>query len=169
MERLSEISITELQQTLDTVDRKKPAQRLIAAIAYKNGVSQTELAEWFDVQRRTIYGWFKRLEDEPLPEAIYEDHRTGRPRKLSDSQQTQLREILHESPDAVGYDGATWTPALVQQYLQREFDVAYSRPSCRRLMKEAGLRYRQSDQLATDRSTDETQSETDRTGRWIAE
>jgi len=25
-----------------------------------NGVTQTELAEWYDVQRRTIYSWFKR-------------------------------------------------------------------------------------------------------------
>jgi transposase len=53
---------------------KKPTQRLLAAIAYKNGVSQTELAKWYDVQRRTIYSWLKRLDtDEPLEQAVSND------------------------------------------------------------------------------------------------
>jgi transposase len=71
MNRLNEISVEELQDALDNVDEKKPTQRLLAAIAYKNGVSQTELAEWYDVQRRTIYGWLKRLDtDESLEQAV---------------------------------------------------------------------------------------------------
>ncbi|SEP14334.1 Helix-turn-helix domain-containing protein [Halorientalis persicus] len=62
MNHLDEIVVEELQDALDNVDGKKPTQRLLAAIAYKNGVSQTELAEWYDVQRRTIYNWLKRLD-----------------------------------------------------------------------------------------------------------
>jgi chromosome segregation and condensation protein ScpB len=42
---LNRISVEELQDALDNVDGKKPTQRLLAAIAYKNGVTQTELAE----------------------------------------------------------------------------------------------------------------------------
>ena len=42
-------SWTELQQALATADGKKPTQRLITAIAYKHGVTQTELAEWYGV------------------------------------------------------------------------------------------------------------------------
>ena len=44
MEHLEEISIEDLQQALDEVEGKQPTQRLLAAIAYKNGVTQTELA-----------------------------------------------------------------------------------------------------------------------------
>jgi len=54
MNHFDETFIKELQDSLDDVDGKKPTQRLLAAIAYKNGVTQTELAEWYDVQRRTI-------------------------------------------------------------------------------------------------------------------
>ena len=61
MNHLDEISVEELQDALDNVDGNKPTQRLLAAIAYKNGVTQTELAEWYDVQRRTIYSGLKRL------------------------------------------------------------------------------------------------------------
>lgn len=47
MDHLDEISVEDLQRALDKVDGKKPTQRLMVAIAYKNGVSQTELAEWY--------------------------------------------------------------------------------------------------------------------------
>ncbi len=43
MDHLGEISVEELQDALNNVDGKKPTQRLLAAIAYKNGFTQTEL------------------------------------------------------------------------------------------------------------------------------
>ncbi|SEP24808.1 Helix-turn-helix domain-containing protein [Halogranum amylolyticum] len=61
MDHLDKISVEKLQLTLDEVEGKKPTQRLTAAIAYKNGVTQTELAEWYGVQRRTIHTWLKRV------------------------------------------------------------------------------------------------------------
>ncbi|MFC6723546.1 helix-turn-helix domain-containing protein, partial [Halobium palmae] len=57
MDHLDEISVEELQRALNEVEGNKPTQRLTAAIAYKNGVTQTELSEWYGVQRRTIYSW----------------------------------------------------------------------------------------------------------------
>ena len=82
---LDENSVEELRDVLDNVDGKKPTQRLLAAIAYKNDVTQTELAEWYDVQRRTIYSWLKRLDtDESLEQAVTDDIRTGRKRKMSE-------------------------------------------------------------------------------------
>lgn len=101
MGHLDEITIEELQQALDEVEQKKPTQRLLAAIAYKNGVTQTELAEWYGVQRRTIYSWLKRLESEPLEQAAVDTYRSGRPRKLTADQQRELnsaRWIAHAQP-----------------------------------------------------------------------
>ena len=62
MDHLDDISVKELQDALDNVEGKEPTERLLAAIAYKNGVAQAELAEWYDVQRRTIYNWLKRFD-----------------------------------------------------------------------------------------------------------
>lgn len=170
MDHLEEISVEDLQQALDRVERKKPAQRLLAAIAYKNGVSQTELAEWYGVQRRTIYSWLKRLEDEPLKKAVRDAHRSGRPRKLSDEQQTQFERTVQKPPTEAGYDASRWTPALAQQYLVDHFGVEYSQPSCRRLMKEAGLSYQKPRRTATEKvaeSHEEFEEEPRQTGgRW---
>jgi transposase len=142
MGRLENVSVDELRRALDKAEESKPTQRLLAAIAYKHGVSQTELAEWHGVQRRTIYSWFRRLEAEPLPEAVTDDPRPGRPRKLADPQLAALRETLHEPPTAAGYEEANWSPGLLQRHLREAFDAEYSVPSCRRLLNELGLEYR---------------------------
>jgi transposase len=139
---LDELSVEELQDALDNVDGTKPAQRLLAAIAYKNGVTQTELAEWYDVQRRTIHSWLTRLDtDESIEQAIRDNKRTGRKRKLSEEQQEEFEAAVHDPPEEVGIDAPAWTPALVQQFLEESYGVEYSIPSCRRLLKEAGLSY----------------------------
>jgi transposase len=142
MDHLDEISVEELQDALDNVEGNKPTQRLLAAIAYKNGVTQSELAEWHDTGRRTIYSWLMRLDtDEPLEQAVSDAHRSGRKRKLSESQQKEFEQTVHQPPEEVGIDAPAWTPALVQEFLEDSYDVEYSYPSCRRLLKEAGLSY----------------------------
>jgi len=153
---LDETSVKELQDALDNVDGKKPTQRLLAAIAYKNGVSQTELAEWYDVQRRTIYSWLKRLDtDESLEQAVSDAKRTGRKRKLSETQQEEFEETVHDPPSEVGIDAPAWTPALAQDYLDETYGVEYSIPSCRRLLKEAGLSYQKPRRSAAEADQDE--------------
>jgi transposase len=140
MEHLDDVAVEELQQALDEVDGKKPTKRLVAAIAYKNGISQTELADWYGVGRRTIYGWLKRFEDRPLAAAATDASRPGRPRKLTGDQQNELETMLQEPPVEHGRDATAWTPGLLQQVVEDRFGVTYSQSSCRRLLKEAGVR-----------------------------
>jgi len=168
MEHLEDISVEELQDALDNVDGNKPTQRLLAAIAYKNGVTQTELAEWYGTGRRTIYNWLTRLDtDEPLEEAVTDDPRSGRNRKMSGSQQEDFERTVHQSPQEVGIDAPAWTPAIVQQYLEDAYDVEYSIPSCRRLLKEAGLKFQKPHRSEP---TDESEGAEDSNrsgGRWL--
>jgi len=153
---LDEISVEDLQDALDNVDGKQPTQRLLAAIAYKNGVTQTELAEWYDVQRKTIYNWLKRLDTaESLEQAVSDDKRTGRNRKLSEPQQEEFEAAVHDSPEEVGIDAPAWTPALAQEFLEDTYGVEYSIPSCRRLLKEAGLTYQKPRRTAAESDEDE--------------
>ncbi len=159
MDHLDEISVEELQNALANVEESKPTQRLLAAIAYKNGITQTELAEWYGIQRRTIYSWLKRLDtDEPLEQAVTDAQRPGRKRKLSEKEQQEFKETVHEPPVEVGFDASAWTPALVQQYLDERYDVEYSVPSCRRLLNEAGLSYQKPRRPAAESNADEQES-----------
>lgn len=148
MDHLSETTIADLQHALDTTDQKTPAMRLIAAIAYKNGITQSELADWFDVERKTIYNWLTRLEERDLETAIRDAERPGRPRKLDETQRREFETMLHNPPQDAEYDVPAWSTDRVQRLLREQFDVDYSRPSCRRLMSEAGLRYYTPDEAA---------------------
>jgi transposase len=145
MNHLDEISTAELHDVLNSVEEKKPTQRLLASIAYKNGVSQTELAKWFNTSRRTIYNWLMRFDtNEPLSEVVSDAHRSGRNRKLSEDELKEFRETVHRSPRDAGYDEPAWTTTLVRHHLEETYHVEYSIPSCRRLLKEAGLSYQKS-------------------------
>jgi transposase len=143
----------------------------LAAIAYKNGVTQTELAEWYGTGRRTIYSRLTRLDtDEALEHAVTDDKRTGRKRKLSEDQQQKFKETVHEPPEEVGIDAPAWTPALVQDFLEDTYGVEYSYPSCRRLLNEAGLSYqkpRRSTAEADESDREEFHDELKKSGgRW---
>ena len=167
MAHLDGISLADLQAALDEVEGKKPTKRLIAAIAYKRGVSQTELAGWFGVQRKTIYSWLTRLDEEPLAQAVLDADRPGRPRKLAETERERLTDALGQPPREVGCDRETWTPALVREFVRETFDVEYSLPSCRRLMKEAGLRYCTGEGAQSGVDRDGTDSDGEGSGRWL--
>ncbi len=137
MGHLEDVSVSDLQRALERVEGKKPTQRLITAIAYKHGVTQTELAAWYGVQRRTIYNWLTRFDDRPIEAAVYDDERPGRPRKLTPGQQDALYATLGDPPTAAGLDETVWTADLVRRYVEERFGVTYSRSSCRRLLNEA--------------------------------
>ena len=159
MDHLDEISVEELHDALDNVEGRKPTQRLLAAIAYKNGVTQTELAEWHNTGRRTIYSWLKRLDtDESLEQAVTDAHRSGRKRKLSEKEQQEFEETVHRSPEEVGFDAPAWTPALVQEHLAETYDVEYSIPSCRRLLKEAGLSFQKPRRTAAESDAEDQET-----------
>ena len=103
MDHLDEISVEELHDALDNVEGKKPTQRLLAAIAYKHGVTQTELAEWHGTGRRTIHSWLKRLDtDEPLEQAVTDAHRSGRKRKLSEKSNKSSKRLSTNLPKKLG-------------------------------------------------------------------
>ena len=46
MSHLETVSIDELQSALNHVDDVESTKRLMVAIAYKQGITKTDLAEW---------------------------------------------------------------------------------------------------------------------------
>ena len=136
MDTLDAVSDDDLRDALDVVEEKTPALRLLAAIAYRNGVTQQELAAWLGVERKTIYNWFTRIDPENVPESVRDEPRPGRPRKLDPAQQEALARALEDPPTEVGFDENRWTAPVLRDYVQETFDVEYSLPSCRRLLAE---------------------------------
>ena len=55
MVRLENVSLDKLRSALDNVESKKPTQRLMIAILYKQGHSVPTIAEWYEMRENTIY------------------------------------------------------------------------------------------------------------------
>jgi len=132
------VSAAALRDALKDVEDVKATKRLMVAIAYERGVSQTELAEWYGLSRKTVYNWLRRVEGNPLPEAVSDNGRSGRPPKLDSEQRAEVRGILEGSPDIVGYDADEWSIPLVRRLVDDRFGVTYSRTSAHRLLSNNG-------------------------------
>ena len=94
----SDVAIEDLREPLEPVDGKTPAKRLIVAIAYKHGVRQSEIAEWFDIERETIYNWVTRHDKEDLASVVPDEQRPGRPEALGRTP----RRVSRSAPRAAG-------------------------------------------------------------------
>lgn len=145
MARLEQVSADELREYLDDVTEKRPALRLVVGINYKEGVSQSALADWYAISRTTVHNWLNRLErlaDEPFEDVIYDAERPGRPAQLSPKQWDEIISILTNSPEDVGFDAPHWSPPFVQLLIQEKFDVEYSCRHVRELLNHAGFTWK---------------------------
>lgn len=137
MNYLDHLSAGDLRTALEQVDAKTPALRLIVALNYKHGLTQTEIATQYGLARKTVYNWLSRFETRSLEDAIFDDERPGRPPELSVEERREVLEMLRKSPATFGYNADSWTPRLVQQLVADRFDVVYSHSHIRRLMRDA--------------------------------
>jgi transposase len=136
MNKLDEVDAEALRRTLDEATDAKAAKRLMVGLAYKQGVRVETLAEWYGIPRSTVYSWLDRFEERPIDEAIEDEHRPGRPPKLAPGQRADLERTLRRAPGAFGFEGSSWTPALLQEYVEQRFGVEYSLGHARRLLRE---------------------------------
>lgn len=132
---LDHIPIADLQTALADTDSATPTLRLVVALNYKHGLTQTEIAEQYGLARKTVYNWLSRIATQPLTEAIYDENRPGRPSRLSAVDRRRLRRLLRERPAKLGIDADTWTTEATQALIRDAFGVEYSLGHVRRLLR----------------------------------
>ncbi|MFC7078972.1 helix-turn-helix domain-containing protein [Halorussus caseinilyticus] len=137
MDKLDGVPLSALQDHLDAAESAKATKRLMVAIAYKDGVSVSELSERYGVPESTLYYWLDRIADKPLSDAVQDDERPGRPSELDDTDREALFDALADSPESYGFEAVSWTPHLVREFIEREFGVSYSLGHVRRLVRES--------------------------------
>lgn len=142
MGRLDDVSLDELIELKDQVDGEVPQERVLAAIARKQGDPLHRLAERHGVVEKTIRNWLDRFEEVPLQDAPFDEQRPGRPAKLSDEQCSQLVDELQQSPAEFGYDRQAWTSDLAGHHIRATYGVEYTDRHVRYLLNEAGLSWR---------------------------
>lgn len=138
MAKLDDISAKALKRHLHDVDDAKAAKRLMVALSYKDGETVSELSERFDIPVSTIYHWLDRFENREIVDAIGDDSRPGRPKKLDEQTLDQFLADLGESPAEFGYDDDVWSVELAREHLAAVHGVEYSLGHVRRILGRSG-------------------------------
>jgi transposase len=99
---LETISTDEPRHALDDANDSRATKRLIVAIACKQGVSQTNLAEWHGLSCKTVYNCLQRFEEDSVRYATSDKTRPGCPPKLDREEQSEFSQLLHDSPANAG-------------------------------------------------------------------
>jgi len=127
-----------LEAALEAAPDATAAVRVMAALAYRDGVDVAAFADRYGIPRSTVYAWLHRFEDRPPAEAMLDVPRSGRPSKLDAASRTRLRADLERPPTAFGFEATAWDAGLLEAHLGRAYDVSYSRTHARRLLAELG-------------------------------
>jgi len=100
--------------------------------------SMDKIISVWDVSRQTITIWVKALMNEGFESLKYEKP-SGRPARLTKTQKDKLYALVTSGPEACGYNTGCWTSILIQDLIQKHFNVLYNRFYVCELLHNLGL------------------------------
>lgn len=109
----------------------------VALHALKTG-NYYESARIYSHSPNSIYNWINRLLEKGLA-GLREGKRPGRPRRLSSSQERELRKDLLLSPREFGYDQNIWDGPLLSYHLEKRFSIRLQVRQCQNLFHQLGF------------------------------
>lgn len=122
MRKLDGIDENRLRDALGDAETAKGVKRLMVALAYKDGVGVERISHRYGIPQSTIYYWLDRFEERGFEDALADEHRPGRPPKLTAEQRARVESWLSEPPD----EGTEWTAARLQERISEAFGTEYS-------------------------------------------
>jgi transposase len=144
-----------LRFTMSSADRKeverqlKTAQHLgnlrqvkyfLAILAVMDGQSFAQVALILRVHEKTVTAWVCAFCCYGLHGAPHQKP-TGRPPKLTPTQQAALAQLIEAGPVKAGFSGACWRSPLIQQLICERFDVFYNVFYIAQLLKNLGFSF----------------------------
>lgn len=115
--------------------------RLRAVKAIINGMAVTDVANAYQVDRTTIHRWVARFKNEGGPKGLIRKSVSGRPRKLRNEKELDLKSIILKPASEFGYETDFWTCRRLCQIIQEKFKIDISRWTIMRRLHEIGLTY----------------------------
>jgi transposase len=127
------------RMTRQAVGRVSQRAQLIRLSAQRHTVP--ELATLFDMSRATVRLWIRRF-DVHGPAGLYDDPRSGRPRKVSPHGLETLVTRRQDDPRHDGYLATCWPVAMLRVALLQRLGVPLSISALRAALQPLGLRWR---------------------------
>ena len=95
------------------------AMRAHMILLSERGYKVPEITDLHDVKDDTVYKWFDRF-DEEGPAGLYDRERTGRPPKVDEDVEEELRRVLEAPPTEEGYEATRWTTPKLAEHLKKK-------------------------------------------------
>jgi transposase len=113
-------------------------QRTLAVLERSRGRSVADIADMLRVSRRSVYRWLDAYGESSDPDALFDDERSGRPRRWSEECSAWLKSFLKHSPAELGYAAVNWTTPLLQHALALCTGEAFCSRTIRRELQQSG-------------------------------
>ena len=111
-----------------------------AVDAVLEGMSQTAVAAAYGVDRKTVSRWLVRF-CQGGDDALLRRAGSGRPRKLEDLTEEELRKIVLAGACAYDFETDLWTVGRLRRVIADEFSISLSKNTVWRRLRDAGLTY----------------------------
>jgi transposase len=99
-----------------------------------------EIADIFGVCKPTVRFWIHSF-NEQGPDGLYDQPRSGRPRKITDDVKHEIIQLVQEDPNRAGYVATVWTVAMLALALVNNIGVTASLGAIRKALHQVGLRW----------------------------
>lgn len=111
-----------------------------AAVAVVNGMTIGDVATAYAVNRKTVSRWVTKLGNGG-PGGLHRKVGSGRPRKLDELTEAELRRIILPGAMASGFETDLWTVRRLRRVITETFQLSLSKNSIWRRLRAAGLTY----------------------------
>lgn len=98
------------------------------------GYAAQEIAEIQDIADVTVYKWLDRFDAEG-PEGLYDREREGRPSKVDEEAEEEIKRAVEEPPTEEGYTASRWTAPRLARHLEKELGVEVHPETVRRALR----------------------------------
>jgi transposase len=116
------------------------AVRERAVEAVQNGIAKSTVAQAYGVSRLTIYRWLDRFEKDGT-EGLERQPGSGRPRKLEELTEEELKVIVLQRASDFGFETDLWTVGRLRRVIREQYEIDLSDNTVWRRLREAGLTY----------------------------
>lgn len=133
--------ILAIQDEIRRNDASRYDHRLHGVLLVAQGLSCPQAAELLGDSPRTVVNWVQRFESRGLA-GLSDEERSGRPRRLTEVQMTQVEAALRTSPAHYGLPTQIWDGPTLSEFLRQRLQVRLKVRQCQRLFRQLGFRLR---------------------------
>lgn len=126
-----------LNKMLNSDVSEKYHQRIEIMLMADQGKTQTQICETLGCSQATARHWI--LMARTGQAHLWQEQPIGRPKAVNEEYVARLKELVSQSPKAVGYPFRRWTGQWLSKHLAQEFGITVSDRHINRLLKSMGL------------------------------